>query len=161
MSVQDFLSWNPGNGRRWQLVDGGPQAMAPANRTHGTLLGELGAVIGNHLLGQSSPCSVVVLPGVVPRVRATYDMRVPGLAVTCSDYEAEEDALTDPVLIAEILIFQIVTVGADLLRCGPDGTWPREPDIITEGDTSSRKATSCWKASGFARRWPTSTGAPA
>ena len=25
MSVQDFLSWNPGDGRRWQLVDGEPR----------------------------------------------------------------------------------------------------------------------------------------
>ena len=103
MSVQDFLAWNPGDGRRWQLVDGKPQAMVPANRTHGTLLGELGAVIGSHLLEQASPCSVVMLPGIVPHVRATCNMRVPDLAVTCSDYEVEETALTDPVLIAEIL----------------------------------------------------------
>ncbi len=159
MSVQDFLSWNPGDGRRWQLVDGEPQAMAPANRTHGTLLGELGAVIGNHLLDQASRCSAVMLPGIVPHVRATYNMRVPDLAVTCSDYEVEETALTDPLLIAEILfsnnqtetwanvwaystipsvreilVLQTTTIRADLLHRGPDGTWPREPDVITEGD---------------------------
>lgn len=159
MSVQDFLSWNPGDGRRWQLVDGEPQVMAPANHTHGTLLGELGAVVGNHLLDQASRCSVVMLPGIVPHVRATCNVRVPDLAVTCSDYEVEETALTDPVLIAEILspsnqaepwanmwayatipsvreilVLRTVTVGADLLRRGPDGSWPRESDVITEGD---------------------------
>ena len=159
MSVQDFLAWNPGDGRPWQLVDGKPQAMAPANRTHGTLLGELGAVIGNHVRNQANRCSVAMLPGIVPHVRATYNMRVPDLAVTCSDYEAEETALTDPVLIAEILsssnqaetwanvwayatipsvreilILRTVTIGADLLRRGPDGTWPREPNIIADGD---------------------------
>jgi len=94
MSVQDFLVWNPGDGRAWQLVDGEPQVMALADRTHGTLLGELGAVIGNHLRDQASRCSVVMLPGIVPHVQATYNMRVPDLAVTCSDYEAEETALT-------------------------------------------------------------------
>ena len=159
MSVQDFLAWNPGDGRRWQLVDGEPQTMAPANRTHGTLLGELGAVIGNHLLDQASQCSVVMLPGIVPHVRAACNMRVPDLAVTCSDYDIEETGLTDPVLIVEILspsnqtetcanvwayttipsvqeilVLRTTTIRADLLCSGPDGTWPREPDIIAEGD---------------------------
>jgi hypothetical protein len=33
MDVAEFLAWDaPGNGR-WQLVDGEPQSMAPANRT--------------------------------------------------------------------------------------------------------------------------------
>lgn len=86
-------------------------------------------------------------------------MRVPDLAVTCSGYGAEETGQTDPVLIVEILspsnqsetwanvwaystipsvreilVLRTVTVGADLLRRGPDGSWPREPDTVTEGD---------------------------
>ena len=159
MSVHDFLSWVPSDGRMWQLVDGEPQAMAPANRTHGTLLGELCAVIGNHLRDQASPCTLVVTPGVLPHVQAAHNMRVPDLAVTCSDYGVEETGLTDPVLIVEILspsnqaetwanvwayttipsvreilVLRTTTVGADLLRRGPDGAWPREPELITDGD---------------------------
>lgn len=159
MSVHDFLAWVPSDGRMWQLVDGEPQAMAPPNRTHGTLQGELSRLIGNHLQDKVSPCTLVVTPGVLPHVQAAHNMRVPDLAVTCSDYEAEETGLTDPVLIVEILspsnqtetwanvwayttipsvreilVLRTTTVGADLLRRGPDGTWPREPDIITEGD---------------------------
>ena len=159
MSVHDFLSWVPSDGRMWQLVDGEPQAMAPPNRTHGTLQGELGSIIRNHLQDKDSPCTLVVTPGVVPYVQAAHNMRVPDLAVTCSDYDIEETGLTDPVLIVEtvstsnqtetwanvwayttipsvreILVLRTVTVGADLLRRGPDGSWPREPDIITEGD---------------------------
>ena len=103
MSVHDFLSWVPSDGRMWQLVDGEPQAMAPPNRTHGTLQGELGRLIGNHLRDTASPCPLVVAPGVVPFVQAAHNMRVPDLAVTCSDYETEEVGLTDPVLIVEIL----------------------------------------------------------
>lgn len=68
MSVQAFLAWGPGNGCAWQLVDGEPRSMVPANRTYGTLLGEIGAVIGNYLLDQASCCSVVMLPGVVPHI---------------------------------------------------------------------------------------------
>jgi Uma2 family endonuclease len=159
MSVHDFLSWVPSDGRMWQLVDGEPQAMAPPNRTHGSLQGELGRLIGNHLQSQGSPCTLVVTPGVVPYVQAAHNMRVPDLAVTCSGYDAEETGLTDPVLIVEILspsnqaetwanvwayttirsvqeilVLRTVAVGADLLRRGPDGSWPREPEIVTDGD---------------------------
>lgn len=143
----------------WQLVDGEPQAMAPPNHTHGTLQGELGRIIGNHLRDSDSPCTLVVTPGVVPHVHVSHNMRVPDLAVTCSDYEAEENGLTDPVLIVEILspsdqaetwanvwpyttipsvreilVLRTVTMGADPLRRGADGSWPREPDIVTDGD---------------------------
>ena len=159
MSVQDFLSWNPGDGRAWQLVDGEPQAMAPANRTHGTLQGEVGSLIRNHLLDSASQCTLVVTPGIVPHVQSSHNMRVPDLAVTCSGYETEEAGLTDPVLIVEILspsnqaetwanvwayttipsvreimVLRTVSVGAELLRRGPDGGWPREPEQITDGD---------------------------
>ena len=41
MSVEEFMAWDPGDGRPWQLVDGVPQAMAPTNRTHGALQSEL------------------------------------------------------------------------------------------------------------------------
>jgi len=82
-------------------------------------------------------------------------MRLPDLAVTRSDYAAEEAGLTDPVLIVEILspgnqaetwanvwayttipsvleilVLRTVSIGADLLRRSPDGSWPREPESI-------------------------------
>src|SRR5579875_3337659 len=88
MSVDEFLAWEPGDGPAWQLVDGVPQAMAPANRTHGTLLGELGSLIRNHLRDRGSPCTLVVTPGVVLHVQSSHNVRIPDLAVTCSDSEA-------------------------------------------------------------------------
>ncbi len=167
MSVAEFLAWDSGNGQAWQLVDGEPQAMAPASRTRGTLQGELGPLIGNHLASQATPCSLVVAMEVVPHMQASHNMRVPDLAVTCSDYAAEEAGLTDPELIVgilspgnqaetwanvwayttvpsvlEILVLRTVSIGADLLRRRPDGSWPRER-----------------RASGSAPRWSTSTGA--
>jgi hypothetical protein len=34
MDTAEFLAWDaPGNGR-WRLIDGQPQAMAPASETH-------------------------------------------------------------------------------------------------------------------------------
>jgi Uma2 family endonuclease len=159
MSVDEFLDWEPGDGQAWQLVDGEPQAMSPAKRTHGALQGELTRVVQNHLLAQGGPCSVVVAPGVVPHVHRRYNVRVPDLAVTCTDYQDEESALTDPVLIVEILspsnqaetwsnvwtyttipsvqeilVLFSIKVGADLLRRRKDGSWPEEPERITDGD---------------------------
>ena len=62
MTVAEFLAWNPPSAQLWQLVDGEPQAMAPANRTHGSLQAELTRLIANHLGERSGPCSVVANP---------------------------------------------------------------------------------------------------
>ena len=159
MTVDQFLNWDPGGGGRWQLLDGEPRAMAPANRTHGALQGELGRLIGNHLRASASPCSVVVTPGVVPRILAAHNVRVPDLAVTCSGYQREESTLADPVLIVEILslsdqadtwanvwaytsipsvreilILRSDAIAAELLRRGSDGLWPEHTAAITDGD---------------------------
>ncbi len=152
MSVTDFLAWCPPGDTAWQLVDGEPRAMAPASRTHGALQAELGSALRNHLVQQGSRCSVLIAPGIIPRVQATHNVRIPDLAVSCSSYQTEEAALTDPVLIVEILspsnaaetwsnvwtyttipsvreilILRTTEIGADLLRRQPDGLWPEQP----------------------------------
>src|ERR1700736_5876157 len=159
MTVAEFLAWDAGDGRLWQLVDGDPQAMAPPSRTHGALQNELGSLILNHLSERSSLCSVLANPGVVPRIQAEHNVRIPDLAVICSDYESEEPVIADPVLIVEILspsneaetwanvwayttipsvreivVLRTVSIGAELLRRREDGAWPRTPDAIEAGD---------------------------
>ncbi len=158
MSVEEFLAWHPEDGRLWQLVDGAPQAMAPPNRTHGALQAELAGLIRNHLLERQSPCSVIVTPGIAPRIRSDRNFRIPDLAVTCSDYRAEETALTDPVLVVEILspsnqpetwanvwtyatipsvreilVLHTAAIRAEMLRRLPDGSWPDRPELIETG----------------------------
>ncbi|MGH6936513.1 MAG: Uma2 family endonuclease [Methylocella sp.] len=159
MTVAEFLVWDAGDGRLWQLVDGQPQAMAPASRTHGAIEAELCRLIANHLSERSSLCSVLANPGVVPRVQAEQNVRIPDLAVICSEYAAEEPVIADPVLIVEILspsnqaetwanvwayttipsvreivVPRTVSIGADLLRRRPDGSWPTTPEAIEAGD---------------------------
>jgi Uma2 family endonuclease len=158
MTVAEFLAWNPPGGQVWQLVDGEPQAMAPANRTHGAIQAELGRLIANHLSEQGGPCTLVVTPGVIPHVQSDTNIRIPDLAVTCSSYESEEAALTDPVLlieilspgnqaetwanvwayttipsVREILVVRTASIGAELLRRALDGAWPKRPAIIEDG----------------------------
>jgi Uma2 family endonuclease len=159
MTVAEFLAWNPPSAQLWQLVDGEPQAMAPASRTHGAIQNELGSLIRNHLAERSSPCSVVTTPGVIPRVQSETNLRVPDLAVTCSGYDTEESALADPVLlieilspsnqaetwanvwayttipsVQEILVLKTASIGVELLRRNQDGSWPNQPLSIATGD---------------------------
>ena len=42
-------------------------------------------------------------PGILPRARSGDNLRIPDLAVTCSGYEAEEYAVSEPVLLVEML----------------------------------------------------------
>lgn len=109
MTVAEFLAWDSGDGRVWQLVDGVPTAMAPPSRRHGAIQAEMAALIRNHLTEIGSPCSVIVTPGIVTPgivtpVAADNNMRIPDLAVTCAPV-ADDAAVPvpDPVLIVEVL----------------------------------------------------------
>jgi Uma2 family endonuclease len=159
MTVAEFLVWDAPDDRRWQLVDGEPVAMAPASRTHGAIQSELGRLIGNHLTATGRPCSVVSAGGIVPRVRANENFRIPDLTVTCAGYDTEEYDVSDPVLLVEIvspsnksqtwqnvwtfttlpsmreiLLLSTVSIRADLLRRGADGSWPPAVTVIESGD---------------------------
>jgi Uma2 family endonuclease len=158
MTVREFLAWDAPWGPPWQLVDGEPRAMAPGSRTHNVILGELTALIRNHLVDRGSPCQVIPTPGIIPRVRADINFRIPDLAVTCSPYQQEEYYLNEPVLVAEILspsnraetwtnmwaytsvpslreilILDSTKVGAELLRRDSRDSWPEQPLTIQQG----------------------------
>ena len=159
MTVAEFLAWDAPGETRWQLFDGQPAAMAPASRTHGTLQLELGRLIGNHLASAGNTCTIIAAPGIVPRVRADENFRIPDLAVTCTRYDTEEYDVSNPVLIVEILspsnradtwrnvwafttiptlreilILSSTAVRAELLRRGADGSWPASSTVIEDGD---------------------------
>ena len=159
MSVDEFMAWEPGDGRPWQLVDGVPQAMAPTNHTHGALQARLGYFLTAHFERTSSPCSVVANPGVIPRVQAGHNVRILDLGVTCTSYTEEEQTLPNPVILVEvlspsnqpetwsnvwtyttmpsvqeILVLRSVRIGAELLRRRPDGTWPERPEAVGADD---------------------------
>ncbi len=159
MSVAGFLSWTPPEGGLWQLVDGVPCAMAPADRSHGALQGEMSRLLGNHPAAAGSPCSAVATPGVIPNMQPERNVRVPDLAVTCSGYEVEEATLSAPVLpieirspgnqaetwinvwshttipsVLEILVLQSGSIGAHRLRRRADRTWPDQADTVEAGE---------------------------
>lgn len=161
MSVDEFLAWDSGDysGRRWQLVDGEPVAMAPARQNHGAMQAELASLIRNHLVERSSPCRVVIEPGIIPRVRANENWRIPDLGVTCEPpadiVEVEAPVLLVEILspnnyaetranvwayttlpsVREILVVNSVRIEAELLRREADGTWPGQPEMVRDDAT--------------------------
>src|SRR4029077_14038490 len=103
MTVAEFLDWEGDDtDRKFELVDGEPRAMAPASGTHGTMQITIGSILRAHLrahLRANRPgCRVAAEAGIVPRVRASANVRIPDLAVTCVANEATERRLPDPVL---------------------------------------------------------------
>jgi Uma2 family endonuclease len=161
MAVDAFLAWDAPVGQLWQLIDGVPQAMAPASPIHGQIQGEVAALIRNHLIAKGGPCFVVVTPGVIPRVQSDTNMRIPDLAVSCTPTLPTDEALRDPVLlieilspsnraetwsnvwsyttipsVREILVLHSTRIGADLLRRDADGMWPERPQAIEQDNVT-------------------------
>ena len=133
--------------------------MAPPSPTHGRLQARVARLVDEHLERQGGRCTVVVTPGVLPRVLADQNLRVPDLAVTCGDPDIEGAWVSDPTVIIgilspsntaetwanvwayttipsvqEILVLNSVGVWAKVLRRNPDGTWPQDATPLTAGD---------------------------
>lgn len=159
MTLDEFIAWDAGDdtGATWQLIDGEPVAMAPGTDAHGAIQNEVGALLRNHLLESGSRCRAVTEPGIVPRVRADRNFRLPDLAVTCAP-PSHELMVPDPVLlieilspsnevetrsniwtyttipsVREILAIRSTRIEAELLVRGADGSWPAEPQTIGPG----------------------------
>lgn len=104
MTLDEFVGWDPGDasGQRWQLLDGEPVAMAPASEPHGAIQGEIIGLLRDHLIARHSHCRVIARPGIVPRVRANRNYRIPDVGVTCAA-PALGLMVSEAVLLVEIL----------------------------------------------------------
>jgi Uma2 family endonuclease len=156
MTLDEFLAWDAGDttGRRWQLENGEPVMMAPASEAHGAIQAELAGLLRDHLRATGSPCRVIIAPGIVPRIRADENFRIPDLGVTCAP-PSREIIVPEPVLLVEILspgneaktranvwtyttlpsVTEILLVRStrmevELLRRDAGGVWPARPVII-------------------------------
>jgi Uma2 family endonuclease len=156
MTVAEFLEWDSGDrtGALWQLRDGEPEMMAPASDPHGSIQSELAYLLTTHLRSQDSHCRVVTAPGVVPAQRSEQNCLVPDLGITCAPPAAAR-LLREPVVlieilsptnvsktranvlayrtipgVAEIVVLRSTSIAAEILRRGPDGAWPAQPDLV-------------------------------
>jgi len=98
MTLAEFLRWDDGTDRRYELVDGQVLAMAPPSQPHGTIVHSIGRRIGNTL---KLPCRVVGEAGlVVPGRGDTF--YVADLVVTCEPPQPIQ-RVAEPILIVEVL----------------------------------------------------------
>jgi Uma2 family endonuclease len=134
--------------------------MSPANTRRGAIQGEVARLIGNHLAESRSGCRIVIEPGVQPWVRASVNVRVPDLGVTCAALGSDDKILREPLLlieilsrsnraetwsnvwshvtipsVREILVLHTADIRADLLLRQDDGSWPQDPRKFVAGDT--------------------------
>jgi Uma2 family endonuclease len=156
MTVAEFLDWEtPDGSERWELIDGMPEAMAPASDRHGAIHAEVGRLIGNHLVDTRPDCRVIIESGTRPN---EHNVRVPDLSITCGPLDPDA-RLGNPLLvieilspsnwrrtwanvtlyktvegIQEILVLDSTEIKAQLLRRAPDGSWPGGPLVLFAGD---------------------------
>jgi len=156
MTVAEFLDWDSGDrsGAIWQLRDGEPEMMAPASDPHGSIQAFLAHLLIAHLIERASHCRVVAAPGVIPSHRSEANCLVPDLGITCtppigarlmheplvlieilsptnvSKTRANVRAYRTILTVAEIVVLHSTAVAAEVLRRRPDGTWPRQPEIV-------------------------------
>lgn len=156
MTVAEFLDWDSGDrsGALWQLRDGEPERMAPASDPHGSIQAFLAHLLIAHLEARGGHIRVVTAPGVVPAQRSEENCLVPDLGVTGAPPTAAR-LMHEPVVlieilspttvsktranvrayrtiptVAEIVVLHSTAIAAEVLRRGPDGTWPEQPEAI-------------------------------
>ena len=160
MPVAEFLAWNaPDGSERWELVEGQPRAMAPSSPRHGAIAAQVARLLGNYLVASQLECTVIIEPGVQPRVRADINVRIPDLGVTCAPISSDDRLLREPLVlieilspsnatdtwgnvwsyttipsVQEILVVHVAEERADLLTRQSDGTWPENPVQLTPGE---------------------------
>jgi Uma2 family endonuclease len=163
MTVAEFLAWpGDGTGRKFQLVDGEVRAMSPSSAAHAVIQANLASEIRQYLREQKIRCRVGTEPGILTRVRADINVRVPDVGVTCTPLAPGQQTWPDPLILIEILspgnaantwenvwsyctipsvreiaIMHSTRVLAELLRRGPDGHWPEVAEKIGPGGTLS------------------------
>ena len=156
MNVAEFLAWpGDGSGRKFQLVDGEIRAMSPASAAHGSIQADLAYLLRHHMIEQRRNCRVVTEPAIATRVRASINLRVPDVGVSCTPASPGEQSLPDPIALIEILspgnasdtwdnvwsyttipsVREIVVVHstrvlAEVLRRDAEGNWPEQPEDV-------------------------------
>jgi Uma2 family endonuclease len=100
MTVPEFLEWDSGDDRTYELRDGVVVAMAPSSRAHNIIVGELGFHLRRALEGRKG-CTVEPQAGIRSRSRPN-SFYVCDLAVTCTPPLGGEKELAEPTLVVEV-----------------------------------------------------------
>lgn len=146
-------------GWREQLVDGVVVTMDPASVTHGLIMSTLSSLLVEHLRARGTGCVAVTAPGVVPHAQSRTNVRIPDLAVTCSEADRRDRLLRHPAVLFEVLspsneaqtrnniwayqsiptareivLLRSSAIAAELLARSENGAWPAGPRFLGEDD---------------------------
>jgi Uma2 family endonuclease len=98
-TIDEFLAWDDGTDRRYELVRGDIVAMAPPEHAHGAIAAKAVIAIGSRL---RPPCHVVTEAGIVRPDRADTYFQA-DLAATCRLPTPGSRYVGDPIVIVEVL----------------------------------------------------------
>ena len=101
MTVDEFLRWNSGDDRRYDLVDGEVFAMNPPASAHRILAVRLSHRL-TEALGRRAPCRAESEAGLRIAGRG-FSYYSADLAVTCDPHRRGQQDLENPILIVEVL----------------------------------------------------------
>jgi Uma2 family endonuclease len=131
-TLDEFLAFDDGTDKRYELFDGQIVAMAPASDVHGALVMRIGRQIGNAL---RPGCEVIAEAGIVPPER-TNSWYQADLVVTCAGLTGQQ-FIAEPILIVEVL--SPSTAATDRERKLPDyRTIPSLQDILVVSSIEPR-----------------------
>lgn len=101
LTVAEFLEWDSGDERRFELIDGVPVAMATPRRAHRILAANLARRFGE-ALDDRPPCSAGVEEAIA--VPGRDDLcHVADVAVTCEPHEPGQRLTPEPLVVVEVL----------------------------------------------------------
>ena len=103
MTEAEFLDWpGDGSGRRFHLIDGEVRPMSPASRIHGVIQANLAFLLVAAVRALPVPLQVIT-EGAIILLPGGGNVRVPDLVVAPDADERGDQAVTDPILVVEIL----------------------------------------------------------
>jgi Uma2 family endonuclease len=97
MTVAEFLEWDDGTDKHFELIDGAPVAMAPPNDVHSTIMMSFGAELKARL---KPPCRPMAQAGIA-RSQDDDTCYEADIAVACGPPTG--GITTEPVVLVEIL----------------------------------------------------------
>jgi Uma2 family endonuclease len=99
MTVAEFVNWDNGDERMYELIDGVPLAMTSPKSPHRRIVVNLARLLA---LGAKPPCVAEAEAGILSPTRSNTYYQA-DLAVSCSPQPLDQVEIAEPVLIVEVL----------------------------------------------------------
>lgn len=133
LTLDEFLAWDDGTDRRYQLLRGVVTMMAPAQAVHGRLISRLDRLLGRKL---RNGCEPIIEAGIKAQHRDDT-FYIADIAVTCVPLQRGTVYVEAPELIAEVL--SPSTESTDRLLKLPDYRLiPSVTDVLLVSSSSAR-----------------------